>query len=290
MFKPVLIGCLIAVVTFSIWAEGSNEGSNSVDTSDFIADYTPAQTEGKYGILVLGGSGGGKPTHLAGKLAKSGHAVLSLAYFKENGLPAELNKIPLEYFHAPKKWLMDQSDTRNDGVIVVGWSKGAELSLLLASKSDEYKGVIGIAPSSVAWAGILNDWRKPPSSSWTEAGKPIAHVPFASGVNITKLVDLYAASLEQTHAVEQAAIPVENIAGPVLLLSGGLDEIWPANQMAASVCAGMQAALKACEHINYSDAGHLLDEKFVIGGTEVSNAQANIKSTKRMMEFLKGVK
>ena len=48
--------------------------------------------------------------------------------------------IPLEYFDAPKKWLKDRLETRNNGVIVIGVSKGAELSLLLASNNQDYKG------------------------------------------------------------------------------------------------------------------------------------------------------
>jgi dienelactone hydrolase len=285
MFKSIIIGYLIAAVTVSAFAESTY----SLDNQDFKADYTPAKVQKKYGILVLGGSGGGKPAHLATKIAQSGRAVLSLAYFKEDGLPAELNEIPLEYFDAPKRWLMTQSDTRDDGIIVVGWSKGAELSLLLASKSEDYKGVIGIAPSSVIWAGILNDWQKIPSSSWTSSGQPLPHVPFASGVKINKLIDLYKASLEQEELVNAAILSVEDITGPVLLLSGGKDEIWPASEMATVVCARMQEAKKLCKHVDYPDAGHLLDEDYIIGGTKASNAAANKASTKLMLEFIEHI-
>lgn len=256
---------------------------------NFVADYYAAVGDKKYGVLVLGGSGGGKPDHLANKIAAMGHSVLSLAYFKESNLPKELEMIPLEYFEAPKKWLLSQAETRDDGLIIVGWSKGAELSLLLASQDDSYKAIIGIAPSSVVWAGILEDWTKTPSSSWSKNSEPLTFVPFASGVEITKLVDLYKHSLKDEVSVKNATIKVGNIDSPVLLLTGGFDEIWPANEMAASVCQQMNDGQSEdlCMHINYDSAGHLLDEEFVIGGTAESNAKANKDSKQKMAQFLK---
>ncbi len=277
--------CLSAFIGFGAQASDFEK----VQTDKFVADYTSAEEAGKYGVLVLGGSGGGKPEHLAKKIADMGYPVLSLAYFKTEGLPGELNEIPLEYFDAPKEWLQSRSDTKNDGVIVVGWSKGAELALLLASKNTEYKAVVGIAPSNVVWAGILNDWTKVPSSSWTSSDAPLNHVPFAQGVAIKKLTDLYAASLKQTELVSRARIKAENINAPVLLLSGGQDEIWPAGAMADDVCLSMKKAEKNCTHIAYPDAGHLLDETIIIGGTKEANAAANIDSKIKISNFLKAI-
>lgn len=260
-----------------------------VENAGFVGEYRNGGTPQKYGILVLGGSGGGLPSHLANKMADYGHSVLSVAYFKAEGLPSELHQVPLEYFDAPKRWLAAQPDTRNDGLLVAGWSKGAELALLLASRDPLIKGVVGIAPSSVVWAGILNDWTKVPSSSWTDNGDLLAYVPFAPPANIATLNDLYTASLAQVDAVARARIPVEDIAGPILLLSGGLDEIWPANRMAANVCLQRQQADLPCLHVNYPEAGHLLDEEFVIGGTLETNAAANRQAKSEIRSFLSGV-
>ena len=57
-------------------------------------------------VLVLGGSEGGlsrNPT--AELLASHGYDTLQLAYFGERGLPAELERIPLEYFVRALHWL-----------------------------------------------------------------------------------------------------------------------------------------------------------------------------------------
>jgi esterase/lipase len=278
---------LTAGVCLFFGLTASAQDFKPVENVEFVAEYAPVASSERYGVLVLGGAGGGMPAHLANKIAVMGYSVLSLAYFNAPELPAELNEIPLEYFDAPKKWLMNRPETRNDGILVVGWSKGAELALLLGSGDTDYRGVVGIAPSSVVWAGILKDWKKVPSASWTVGGKPLDHVPFASGVNITVLSDLYDASLQQTALVEKAVIPVEGINGPVLLLSGGHDEIWPANKMANAVCERREQSEKSCLHFNYPEAGHLLDEEYVIGGTVESNAAANRQSTAQIEAFLK---
>lgn len=284
MKKVLLAAAACAVVSLGVAAQASD--FNSVKTDQFVADFSPAEGK-KYGVLVLGGSEGGKPKDLAKKIADMGYPVLSLAYFKEEGLPSELNEIPLEYFDAPKEWLQARPDTKDDGVIVVGWSKGAELSLLLSSRDTSYKGVMAIAPSSVVWAGILNDWTKIPSSSWTVGGSPVAHVPFAQGVQINSLVDLYEASLKQDDFVEKALIPVEDIEGSVLLMSGGMDEIWPAGEMADDVCERMEAVGGSCTHAHYPDAGHLLNPDYPIGGTDEGNKKAGVDSTAKMKAFLK---
>lgn len=284
MKKILVVAAAYAVVSMAVPAQASD--FHSVQTDQFVADFAPAEGK-KYGVLVLGGSEGGKPKDLATKIADMGYPVLSLAYFKEEGLPQELNEIPLEYFDAPKDWLQARADTKDDGVIVVGWSKGAELSLLLASRDPSYKGVMAIAPSSVVWAGILKDWTKIPSSSWTVGGEPMAHVPFAQGVQINSLVDLYEASLKQETFAEKAVIPAENIRGSVLLMSGGMDEIWPAGMMADDVCKRMEAAGGSCSHAHYPDAGHLLNPDYPIGGTDEGNKKAGVDSTAKMKAFLK---
>ncbi len=136
-----------------------------------------------------------------------------------------------------------------DKIIVVGWSKGAELSLLLASKDPSISNVVAIAPSSVVWAGILKDWSKVPGSSW----------------------DLYTQSLENRTDSGEANIPVQNISSGVVLLTGENDEIWPSPTMAEAVCKKINArADKKCKHINYQGADHLLNYEFLKSGSDMN--------------------
>lgn len=284
-----ILSVIFTMVLMSVNAQAKELIFEKVTHEAFVADYYASNSTGKYGVLVLGGAECGKPMDLANKIAALGYPVLSLAYCNETSLPLELEMIPLEYFEAPKKWLLDQKNTRNDGVIVIGRSKGAELALILASRDDAYKGVIGIAPSSVVWAALLNGRSKIPSSSWSVDNQPLPYVPFVSDVKIDSLLDLHTASLKNKAAVKGATIQTQSILVSTLLLTGGQDQMWPSNDMAVSLCQRINAFKRynPCQHINYPDAGHLLDENNVIGGSYESNASANKDSSKKIDDFLK---
>lgn len=236
-----------------------------IRNSDIVANFysQPNNSEG-YSVLVLGGSEGGIPNKLAKPIAKAGFPTLALAYFKEKNLPPELENIPLEYVNKAVSWLLNNNKSNNREVIVVGWSKGAELALLAASKDPRIKHVIAIAPSSVAWAGILNDWKKTPGSSWMENGKALTHVPFKPSGKINGLLDLYSQSLDNRTDAGKADIPVENIVGDVLLMTGSKDDIWPSERMANDICKKLNShRAESCKHRNYPELGHLLDYKFL---------------------------
>jgi dienelactone hydrolase len=66
--------------------------------------------------------------------------------------------------------------------------------------------------------------------------------------------------LDDAGAVEAAAIPVERCTGPVLLVSGGDDHVWPTARMCAMVEQRMSIHGRGDEirHLNYPRAGHKL--------------------------------
>ena len=230
----------------------------------FAGRYYPAQTASAANpVIVLGGSEGGIAHKLAEVIVQTGRPVLAIAYFDMGELPDELEYIPLEYFEQAKTWLQQKHPLAKH-ITLVGWSKGAELSLLLAAKDPIFNHVVAIAPSSVVWAGILQDWQKTPGSSWTENNTPLPHIAFASSGPVDGLIDLYTQSLANRTDNGQATIPVENIHGSVFLYSGGQDEIWPSNQMAKAVCRRMEKnVLSRCHHFNFPELGHLLAYKFL---------------------------
>jgi uncharacterized protein len=237
----------------------------SVGEDGFVGKYYLAtSTEPQIAVLVLGGAEGGLPTQLAQPIADAGYPTLALAYFNAEGLPSELEKIPLEYFAKATTWLKNQPKVIPDKLIVVGWSKGAELALLLASKDQQITKVVAIAPSSVVWAGILKDWTKVPASSWTEHGQELTHVPFKPSGPVKGLRDLYSQSLTNRTDSGKADIAVTDVRGKVVLFSGENDAIWPASQMATEVCEKINAKQEnQCKHLYYQGLGHLLDEKFL---------------------------
>ncbi len=200
-------------------------------------------------VIVLGGSGGGLSwsADVAAKLSQAGYAALALAYFRHPGLPANLANIPLEYFENAIRWFTTQPNTDCSQLAVIGASRGAELALLLAATFPEIKAVVGYCPSSVVW-GPIGGWRAWKKSAWTYAGKPVPTMRMGSGFaaiqararNISQWImrrpiattPCFEAALHSAAAVQSATIHVERITGPILLISGTDDQLWPSSQMA----------------------------------------------------------
>ena len=61
-------------------------------------------------------------------------------------------------------------------------------------------------------------------------------------------------------AIEDAAIAVERATGPVMLISGGDDRMWPAERMCRMVVDRMHRRGRgsAVSHVNHPEAGHVL--------------------------------
>lgn len=226
----------------------------------FAADDRPCP-----GILVLGGSDGGRPGHLAQLLASEGFCCLALSYFGAPGLPKQLVEIPLGYLETALGWLVEHRGVRGSGVGVLGFSKGAELALLAAATYPRrIRAVVAYAPSSVVFAGVAfgGDGRR--RSSWSYGAEPMAFVPYprrarpSLGLRGLSLAPIYRAALADTEAAEAAAIPIEKSDAPILLISGSRDRMWPASQMAGMLVTRLAAAGKRDQvaHLCFDNAGH----------------------------------
>ena len=217
--------------------------------------------------LLLGGSEGGIPWHNArdqvGQLADRGFLVLALAYFGSPDLPSSLQSIPLEYFDQAIAWL--HSDSGGQCVALIGGSKGAEAALLLASNNEDICVVAAIAPSAYVFQGIGDATSSTaPRSSWSRNG---VDVPFAAFVdNATRrraienwaemrFIDVYRDAIQNPRTPTEARIPVERIRGPILLLSGRNDVLWPSREMGEVVMQSLATHPYEHRHRVY-DAGH----------------------------------
>lgn len=266
------------------------------------------------GVLVLGGSGGGLREGQATLLASHGYAALALPYFAYEDLPPRLERIPLEYFERALTWMRARDDIRGNGIAVVGASRGAELALLLGATCPEVRSVVAYAPSGVMWGAVGTD-----APAWTYRGEPLPYMPnhvsdeqaaqfFAREPYVA--APWYRANLEDAEAREVCAIPVERIGGPVLLLSGEDDAMWPAAAMAELVIDRLRARRfpHAYRHLAYPGAGHLIwplscpglpatvtdrrnptiGSSFAYGGTGRGYARAASDSWRAVLAFLAG--
>ena len=103
----------------------------------------------------------------------------------------------------------------------------------------------------------------------------------------------------------RAAIPVEQIMGHVLLISGGDDQLWPSRQMGEAIIARLHAAGHPFEarHLSYDGAGHAVsilktdDYPTLIrhrttglilslGGSENANRKASASARAEALAFL----
>lgn len=222
------------------------------------------------GVLALGGSDGGLPAYWIRLLAAESCACLALAYFNTPDTQPALTEVPLERLERGLRWLREHPKVAtNDGRVgVIGASKGGELALLLAATFPELIGpVVAYTPSSVVWQGIDFRAQQPPMlSSWSVGGRPLPFAALPKGVAPAhserglSFLPIYDLGLDDVEADAAAVIPVERAVGPVLLVSGGDDRMWPAERMCRMLVARMHAHGRAHDvaHLSFPDAGHVL--------------------------------
>jgi dipeptidyl aminopeptidase/acylaminoacyl peptidase len=118
----------------------------------------------------------------------------------------------------------------------MGGSKGGELVLNLASRYREFNGVIAMSTSNVSFPAIT--WTAN-TSSWMYDDEEVIYVPAPlKKISPTLKGDLYTAHammLEDNEAVKKAEINVDNINGPILIISGKDDDQWPAPEMSEQI-------------------------------------------------------
>jgi dienelactone hydrolase len=270
-------------------------------------------------VIVLSGSGGGFDLDKAAVLSRHGFATLALTYFGIAPLPTWLHRVPLEYFEAALAWLSAQSEIDSQRIGILGISRGAELALLLGSTLPQVRAIAAYAPSSVAWAASGRDKATGELiPCWTWRGKPVPFAPlplrgfmWRSAFPVVALKrpvlfrNLFRAGLRNREAVERAAIPVENIRGPLLLISGGDDHLWPAADMSEAIVARLKRKGSAytAEHMHFAHAGHMLryphlpvtardsrnkhlrGARFSFGGTPAADAEAQSQAWHRAIAF-----
>lgn len=266
-----------------------------------VADYFAADpaTASAGAIIVLGGSEGGLggSRNLARRLAAAGFDAIAVSYFGEPGQSSRLDHVPIEPVARAREWL-EARPGPGEAIAVVGVSKGGELALLTASRDPAIKAVVAAVPSHVVWQGIDMQGGMT-GSSWTAGGVPLPYVPYDLSHGFVSVHALYAGSLDS--APVEAEIPVEQIAGPILLVSGQADTLWPSTEMANRIERRLRAHgfPHAVTHLAYADAGHAvfgapvradtpgLERVLSVGGTIDGLVAARADGWPRVLAFLK---
>jgi dienelactone hydrolase len=246
-------------------------GTTTVDVADdglvgrlFLPAGASPASRPPVAVILSGSEGGLASTVMtSAALAARGYASLSLAWFGAPGLPQELAEIPLEYFQTAFQWLAARPDVDASRLAVVGVSRGGELALLLGATFPQVKAVVARVPSHIRWGGNPDDdgsgMEGPSRPAFTFGGKGLAYLESTGELDEVALPDgttafvntpafqrgLAAATPAQ---IASATTPIERTRGPILMIGGSDDQVWPSCD---NVAAAMQR-LRARKHA-YAD-------------------------------------
>lgn len=198
-------------------------------------------------VILLGGSDGGnyfaapEMQPLLARYHDYGFSVASLGYFDTENTPSRPIELSLNDINARIATIASDPRIKQNCIALLGFSKGAELALLLGSNFDTANHVVAAYPSHVVWNAVKSPFSH---SSWSLNGEPLPYLDapllsfdMLSGMFSGEYVDAFTNALAEAspEAVAAARIPVESINGSVTLVSAKADQIWPSYEMASSI-------------------------------------------------------
>lgn len=256
-----------------------------------------------WGVLVITGSSGRVDVERARLFAEQGAVVLAQRWWGGAGQAPGINLIPLEVFRAGVDRLVAEGCER---ILMLGASKGAEATLLAATRDPRIDVAVAISPTAVVWQNIglgLDGEPWPPRSSFTWAGAPLPFIvydprawppagPFPS----------YRPMWEKSlitfaDDVPAASIPVEAARADIILVAGGADLLWPSVPAARTIAARLTAHGRTAILIEHPDAGHSPcfpsetrppePEERAWGGTPAADAELGRRAWDQIVERMR---
>ncbi len=282
----------------------------NMDHPDLIGNlYKPPSKEGVPGALVLHGSDPSPADSLAYMLASNGIAALAIQYFGMGPeIPDDLVEVPLEYIEEAGEWMLGHDWIKGDQIGIIGNSRGGELALLAASYLDIFGSTVAIAGSGLVFEGIAMGAISP-GAAWSYQGEPVDYIPYSRDYEvipsgpIQELEPYYSASYEEAEEdqIEDATIPVENIDGPILMVSGADDKMWNSVELLKPAERRLKENDQPYEvkHLIFGNAGHAISFPYLptanlevlgsyyMGGSQEGYARADAEHWTEVLRFLK---
>lgn len=324
-FSTEVEGATVATASIQRLFATPDVTSIPVADQDFVGTLFVPPGPGPHPVaLILNGSDGGMRECAASLLASRGYAGLALAYFSGfssiEDCPEDLIEIPLEYFASAIHWLQEQEAIDGEKIAVIGLSRGGELALLLGATFPAIKAVVGGAPGAYVQSGLRN-MQAVPQSAWTHQGKPLPYVPMKMKMSFLDFVQIFwkvmshkpftrrtafLKGTERLSETDETIIPVENTHGPLLLISGKDDQLWPSDVYSEIIveCLKKHNHPYLVEHVCYERAGHFVCFPYGLpslppmlelatgpvvisfGGAASFQARANADSWQKILAFL----
>ena len=241
--------------------------SFAVEDDGFFGEYyVPERISfpGKAMVVCSGSDGSFLLTQLtAERFCKAGMPVIALAYWNAPGTPGDLELIPVEYMLSACRWLQG----RGLHAGVWGISMGGLYALLCGSLFPEIECVIAASPvhalfQAGSFTGGLHLAHQSPFSF---RGQPLPYVKAEDEKAVLKRIRrnlllrrepdtlFYYDMLKLPHD-KNADVKVENIHGPVFLISGGEDVMVPADWMCRAIMTRLEKNHFRYPHIHHDYA------------------------------------
>lgn len=208
--------------------------------------YFPAAASSTHAILLVGQSRGVLIRACAGYFHALGCAFLAIPPAQNGQAGPGLHSFPLECVEAALDWLRERG-VRSFGVM--GASATGMLALTIAAQLPVFSLVLAYTPSDFVMQGYYNgkksggisEWPAPNESTLSRNGQPVPYAPFhlspeeyhalcygKATKDAGELTGLpLFAHVEALGIPENARIPVENIAGKLMLFGAEDDTLWP---------------------------------------------------------------
>jgi nucleolar protein 56 len=217
------------------------------------------------GIVMLHGSEGGSAPYIqsfASEIARAGFVVVTLCWFGCTGKPDKILDIPLESVVDIGQYLKASPDVAGGKVGLFGWSRGAELSLLVTSLvgTTPFQAVAVHAPSDTVVAAFdpATENNPPnygaipetdpqsgqtiPAPAWTWRGQPLHGEP------------------KFDFSVPGPTIAVTQYSAPVYVSQGENDEVWSVTRGRHVVAERAAVPGLVTESHFYPNEGHVLQK------------------------------
>jgi dienelactone hydrolase len=271
-------------------------------------------------LLVPGSTGMAAVAPRAGLLCARGYTTAVLGYMQEPGLPPSMREIPTEVVADAGMAFRALDEVDGDRIGVWAVSVGTELALAALSGPDPLpvRGVVAISPSDVVWQALSEGGPPPKASSLRHAGRGLPWVPLRGERLVGQMLQhavrrrlpggkgrstalrlLPAYSNRDESKAAAAAIPVERIDAPMLLVAGDADAMWPSVTMAAALAA-RRGHHPADRLLVLPGTGHFVSQPatpttvdrnadLVSGGTPEATAHGQRAAWDAVLAFLKQV-
>ncbi|XP_021058034.1 acyl-coenzyme A thioesterase 5 [Mus pahari] len=257
--------------------------------------FLPPGTGPFPGIIDLFGVGGGLLEYRASLLAGKGFAVMALAYFKYDDLPKVVDILHLEYFEEAVTYLLSHPQVKGPGIGLLGISKGAEVSLSMASF---LKGITAAVIINGSMVNVLS------TLYYKEESLPALGIHLERA-RVTKdgfkdIIDIMNVPLEDPD--QKSIIPVERSDATFLFLVGQDDRNWKSEFYAREASKRLQAHGKEKPQIIcYPKTGHNIeppyfpwskaaphsyfDKPILLGGEPRAHAMAQVDAWQQLQTF-----